>query len=255
MTNLIDHLPRRWQRPLGEPMKYQLNEMYDKVMQITDMYIEKDPAKERYQVCESTVRQLEKFAEWIYLYWIIAGARNSIKPADDKKRDFMCKMFNRQIYLLAKVMDRLDTKRKYGEIKVTYKKPFNVESIKGIVFLEKLYALNELVYPKTIRIPEAKRDEEVTIACRYIRNAFYTAYTANCIMPMDADGYKKRKRLFGEAVSDLYRLDRPMLKLFMVHLFSDEDMEEITNLINDSTKILQAVQNTDKERFGHLLNK
>ena len=104
----------------------------------------------------------------------------------------------------------------------------------------------------TIRIPLAERDEEAKLACKYIRNAFYCAYSANSVIPTTKGEYSKRRRLFGEAISDLYRLNRPMVKMFMVHLFSNEDMETITQLVNESTRLLQGIQNSDKERFSAL---
>ena len=252
MMNLIDHMPKRYMEILGKPMKDRLNEMYDKVAKISDMYIEKDPWKERYLLCGEMVKDLESFAEWVYLYWILSDGRNGIKRADDQKREFMAKMFNREIYLIAGVMFKLDRQKKYGQIEVQYMKKFNAKEIEGIRFLETLYELNKLVYPKVIRIPLAQRDEEAALACRYIRNAFYCAYSGNLIFPENKKQYDKRKRLIGEAISDMYRVDRPMLKLFMVHLFSDEDMERIAALINETSRHLLALQASDKERFGNL---
>lgn len=252
MMNLLDHMPKRYAGILGRPMKERLNDMYDKVANISDMYIEKESWKERYKLCSETIKDIEAFAEWVYLYWILSDGRNGIKKADDQKRDFMAKMFNRQIYLIAGVMSKLDDKKKLGRIEVQYMKKFNAKELEGIVFLEKLYELNKLVYPKVIRIPLAQRDEEASLACKYLWNAFYCAYSGNLIFPEDKKQYDKRKRLIGEAISDMYRIDRPMLKLFMVHLFSDEDMERITALINESTRHLLALQASDKERFGSL---
>lgn len=252
MMNLINHMPKRYMQMLGNPMKSRLNEMYDKVMKISDMYIEKEPWKERYLLCRETIEDLESFAEWVYLYWNLSDGRNSIKRADDEKREFMTKMFNREIYLIAGVMFRLDTRKKYGIIEVRYMQKFNAKEIEGITFLEKLYQLNKLVYPKVIRIPLAQRDEEAALACKYIRNAFYCAYTGNLIFPENKKQYDKRKRLIGEAISDMYRLDRPMLKLFMVHLFSNDDMEKITQLVNEATRYLLALQASDKDRFSGL---
>lgn len=48
MMNLIDHIPRRWQRPLGAPMKEALNQMYDDVLMVSEMYIEKERSKTRF---------------------------------------------------------------------------------------------------------------------------------------------------------------------------------------------------------------
>lgn len=252
MMNLIDHMPKRYMQVLGKPMKDRLNEMYDKVMKISDMYIEKEPWKERYLLCRETIENLESFAEWVYLYWNLSDGRNGIKRADDEKREFMTKMFNREIYLIAGVMFRLDTRKKFGIIEVRYMQKFNAKEIEGITFLEKLYQLNKLVYPKVIRIPLAQRDEEAALACKYIRNAFYCAYSGNLIFPENKKQYDKRKRLIGEAISDMYRLDRPMLKLFMVHLFSNDDMEKITQLVNEATRYLLALQASDKDRFSGL---
>lgn len=252
MTGRIDSMPRRWMKPLGLPMKEALNQMYDDVLLVSEMYIDKDPSKKRYMQCRKVVEELIAFQEWIYLYWNLSDGRNGVKWADADRRKYMSDFLNRQIYLLGGIMHRLDPKKKFGRMEVTYMRPFTRRDIKDIVFLEKLYELNELVYPKCIRIPMAARDEEVRLACKYIRNAFYCAYSGNSIFPTTKGEYNKRRRLFGEAISDLYRLNRPMVKMFMVHLFSDEDMEAITQLVNESTRLLQGIQNTDKERFSAL---
>ena len=253
MMNLIGGWPKRYAQLLSRPMKERLNRIYEDVTRITDMYIEKAPVRKRYELCKETIAALEEFQEWVYLYWILSDGRNGIKTADENRREFMAKCINRQIYLLAGVMRYLDGKRKFGAIEVQYMYAFSKRDIEGVQFLELLYALNQLVYPKAIRLPLAMRDAEVTIACNHIRNAFYCAYTANKNIPETKRQYEKRRRLMREAISDMYRLDRPMLKLFMVHMFSDEDMTRITELITDSTKCLQGAYKADERRFGHLL--
>lgn len=252
MNGRIDHMPRRWMRPLGRPMKDALNQMYDDVLMVSEMYIDQETSKKRYMQCKKVVEELMGFQEWMYLYWILSDGRNGIKWVDADARKYMSDYLNREIYLLGGVMRRLDPTMKHGRMEVTYMKPFNKKDIEGVLFLEKLYELNELVYPKHIRIPTAERDEEVSLACRYIRNAFFCAYAANSFIPSTNGEYHKRRRLFGEAISDLYRLNRPMVKMFMVHLFSNEDMETITKLVNESTRLLQGIQKADKERYSAL---
>lgn len=253
MMNLIDHIPRRWQKPLGAPMKEALNQMYDDVLMVSEMYIEKERSKTRFIQCRKVIEELTSFQEWICLYWNLSDGRNGIKWADADRRKYMSIYLNKEIYLLAGVMVKLDQNRKFGAIEVSYLRPFMRRDIEGIVFLQKLYELNNLVYTKSIRIPLAQRDEEVALACKYIRNAFYCAHTANSTLPSTKREYERRRKLFAEAISDMYRLNRPMMKLFMVHLFSNEDMETITGLVNDITRILQEIQKTDKERFKDLL--
>lgn len=253
MNGRIDSIPRRWMKPLGIPMKEALNQMYDDVLLVSEMYIDKEPAKKRYMQCKKVIEELTAFQEWIYLYWILSDGRNGIKWADADRRKYMTICLNKEIYLMGGVMHRLDPKMKFGHLEVMYMKPFTRKDIEDVVFLEKLYELNELVYPKCIRIPLAERDEETRLACKYIRNAFYCAYSANSIYPSTKGEYSSRHRLFGEAISDLYRLNRPMVKMFMVHLFSNEDMETITQLVNEATRLLQGMQKSDKERFASLI--
>lgn len=252
MMNLIDHIPKRWSKPLGAPMKEALNRMYDDVLLVSEMYIEQEQNKKRYLQCRKVVEELTAFQELVCLYWNLSDGRNGIKWADADRRRYMSIYLNKEIYLMAGLMIKLDHQKKFGAIEVSYLKPFQKKDIDGVVFLQKLYELNELVYTKSIRIPLAIRDEEVTLACRYIRNAFYSAYTANSTIPSTKREYERRRKLFGEAISDMYRLNRPMTKLFMVHMFSNEDMETITDLVAESTKLLQAVQNTDKELYSGL---
>lgn len=253
MNGRIDNMPRRWMKPLGLPMKEALNQMYDDVLLVSEMYIDKDSAKKRYMQCRKVIEELTAFQEWIYLYWILSDGRNGIKWADADRRKYMSICLNKEIYLMGGVMHRLDPKMKFGRLEVMYMKPFTRKDIEEIQFLEKLYQLNELIYPKYIRIPMAERDEEANLACKYIRNAFYCAYSANSIYPSTKGEYSSRHRLFSEAISDLYRLNRPMVKMFMVHLFSNEDMETITQLVNEATRLLQGMQKSDKERFASLI--
>lgn len=253
MNGRIDNMPRRWMKPLGLPMKEALNQMYDDVLLVSEMYIDKEPAKKRYMQCRKVIEELTAFQEWIYLYWILSDGRNGIKWADADRRKYMSICLNKEIYLMGGVMHRLDPKMKFGRLEVMYMKPFTRKDIEEIQFLEKLYQLNELIYPKYIRIPLAERDEEASLACKYIRNAFFCAYSANLIYPSTKGEYGHRHRLFSEAISDLYRLNRPMVKMFMVHLFSNEDMETITQLVNEATRLLQGMQKSDKERFASLI--
>lgn len=251
MNGKIDHMPRRWLKPLGLPMKEELNQIYDDVLLVSEMYIEKDPARKRYMQCKKVIEELVAFQEWVYLYWIISDGRNGIKWVDAGKREYMSEYVNKEIRLIGGVMHRLDPKMKFGRVKVLYMKPFTLKDIEGVDFLEKLYKLNNMVYPKSIRIPLAQRDEDVRLAAKYIRNAFFCAYNGNFI-PTTKKEYDKRRQLFGAAISDLYRLNRPMVKTFMSHLFSDDDSETITQLAKESVKILQTLQESDKERFADL---
>lgn len=63
MNGRIDHMPRRWMRPLGIPMKEALNQIYDDVLMVSEMYIDKDPAKKRYMQCRKVVEELIAFQE------------------------------------------------------------------------------------------------------------------------------------------------------------------------------------------------
>lgn len=58
MMNLIDHIPKRWQKPLGAPMKEALNQMYDDVLLVSEMYIEKEQSKTRYLQCRKVIEEL-----------------------------------------------------------------------------------------------------------------------------------------------------------------------------------------------------
>lgn len=252
MTNMVDHLPKRWQEPLGRPIKEELNDIYDMVARISDMYLEGGNAKARYVLCGETIRKLEGLKEWLYLYWNMSDGKNGIHHVGEDKRKFMAAYINKEMTLLAGVMAATGGKWKHGPFEAEYMQSFSRHDIEKTVFLGKLYELNNLVYRKSIRIPLAQRDEEVFLARKYIRNAFYCAYTANRINPRTKSRYEKRKRLLAEAISDMYRLDRPMLKLFMAGMFSRDDEVKIASLINESTKLMQAVQNTDKERFSSL---
>ena len=237
MTDLLGGLPRRYQAILGSPMREELGHIYDEVASISDLYIEGDKTTERRKLCRSAIRHLEGFGEWVYLLWILSDGENGIKSIEPRRREYMTELINRELRLLAGV----------GKIEgVMEMRSFRKADIEKLEALKKLYELNALVYPKIIRIPLTERDEEAALACRLIRNAFYCAWTANKERADNTKGATRRRKYFGEAISDLYKVDRPMVKMFMVDLFSEADMEKITLLVNDSTKLLQAI--LDKEK-------
>lgn len=241
MTDRLSRLPRRYQAILGSPMREELGHIYDEVVSISDMYVEGSKAAERKKLCRAVVRDLEKFGAWVYLLWILSDGDNGIKPIEPRQRDYMTGLINQELHLLAGV----------GSIEgVTEMRSFRKTDVEKLDALKKLYELNGLVYPKIIRIPLAERDEEAALACRYIRDAFYCAWVANGERADNAKAAAKRRKYLGEAISDLYRADRPMVKMFMVGLFSAADMEKITFLINDSTKLLQGLLNSERERVS-----
>lgn len=162
-------------------------------------------------------------------------------------------MVNKEVLYIIGVMRKLDAHFEFVDIREYSMKAFRDYDIESVIFLSKLQKLNRIFYIRAVRTSRRFKDEEVSLALRYMRDAFSNAYNANNIFPENSKDYEKRKRYLSHAISDLYKLNRPLIKLFAsTDYFSNDVREEISELVNDSTKLLQALQASDIQRFSNL---
>ena len=237
-------------KPLGDPMIGILNEAYETVLNISELYFgsKTEKSKARLASCVHVLDLLADLEKHLYVYWILSARKNQIKRVDERQRQFCVELINREKALIVGVAKRIDPKSALDANMMTM---YWKHDTNGVLFLEKLQRLVEIFYPRCIRLKRSWRDEEVVLASRFIRDAFYCAYRGNKY-PENKKQYEYRKKMFSQAISDMYKMDRPLTKLFMAGLFSNEEMQEISDTVLDVTKILCELQNTDKKRFSDL---
>ena len=212
ISNKLRNLPKRYRHFLGEPFNNILNEIYEDIMKIS------------------------------------SDRKNEIKFIKQKSREFWTESLNKEIGLLSGVIKKCNGYKKNG-VEVSFMKSFTYTQIKEIVFLNKLAQLQRIVYKIAIQTSKDYKDAQVEMLVKLSRSAFYNAVEGNAVFIEDETSYKKRKRLFSDAIGDLYAMSRPIRELSCFDMISEKDLEEMCNLITDSIRLIRAIKNSDEEKY------
>lgn len=249
----ISKVPSRHWYFLACPIIEKMNKTYDDVLELSEMYLAKVPKKTRIRKCQEILFGIKDLNQYVYTYWVISDGTNKIRSVPYKHRIALAQMVNKEVLYIIGVMRKLDAHFEFVDIREYSMKAFRDYDIESVIFLSKLQKLNRIFYIRAVRTSRRFKDEEVSLTLRYMRDAFSNAYNANNIYPENRKDYEKRKNYLSHAISDLYKLNRPLIKLFAsTDYFSNDVREEISELVNDSTKLLQALQASDIQRFSNL---
>lgn len=253
IANKIKRLPKRYRYFLGKPFNDDLNSIYEEIIQMTFLY-QNGSAKSsnRYKLGVQILKDFKKIISFSYTMWILSsGKSNDIKYIKLKSRDFWVAQINKEMSLLFGTTKKCRG-YKDGEVIIPYMKPFSSSHINEVVFLDKLSKLIKIIYKAAIQTSKDYREAQVEMLVKLSRSAFYNAFTGNEIIVTDKYTFKRRNKLFSDAISDLFAMNRPVMELSFAEVFSERNLREICNLITDSTKILKAIKKSEEEQFSEL---
>ena len=250
ISNKLRNLPKRYRHFLGEPFNNILNEIYEDIMKMTSLYLDGKPTSiERYRLGIGILKKIEIVKSLSYTMWNLSSDRkNEIKFIKQKSREFWTESLNKEIGLLSGVIKKCNGYKKNG-VEVSFMKSFTYTQIREIVFLNKLAQLQRIVYKIAIQTSKDYKDAQVEMLVKLSRSAFYNAVEGNAVFIEDETSYKKRKRLFSDAIGDLYAMSRPIRELSCFDMISEKDLEEMCNLITDSIRLIRAIKNSDEEKY------
>ena len=86
-----------------------------------------------------------------------------------------------------------------------------------------------------------------------MNDAWYQCVSANRKIPTTKQEVISRQKHISNAISDLHKMNRPMLSLFILMDYSEREMREWADLLTEQIRLLYALQKSDKKRFGKLL--
>lgn len=251
----MDRVPRKYYDTVCQPILTSCNNIYMDILDVSQLYREdkKDKSDERLQLCMNIIDEIEVLIQNLYLYWNLSSWRNtSIKSIKFKSRKYLSKLINRQIGLILGVARYINSD-KAESIKEVHMYPFNYKKIMETDFLKELYLFERNIIKIRKDLPTIERNAEILIAKTLAVKAFYCAYTANNTFPTTKREYTRRKNLFREAISSLYKINRPLGEVFMHESYVSNKMQaEASEHLNNALRMIQAVQKSDKERFSEL---
>lgn len=249
-------VPKRRRNDVARPLMHTMNLAYADILAITEDPIKgaKDAADVRYRAIIRAQEHILAIQKPLYVYWNICGDpdEKSMKPINDKKRAALAEKFNDVMKLLRGIQlkstaYKLDEDR--GERYVVY---CTEKEIQGAQFLTVMRQLHRFTHTKLVRMSAAFRDAEAETLRWLVDDAWYHAIYGNKIIPANKEQYSWRRKHFSIAIADLYKMERPMLAVMSLEAYSNKEMTDWSDLLNETNRLLQAVQRSDKQRFAGL---
>lgn len=252
ISSKLKRLPKRYRHFLGQPFNEVLNNIYRDIIELTNLYmIGKYKSIDRYRVCVKILKSFEEVISLSYTYWNLSGnQQNGIKYVNKRVRIFWTDFINKEIALITGVMNKCNADKKIV-VDIPIMKPHTKSEINDVIFLEKLSALQRIIYKRAIHTSKDFHDARMEMLVSLSRSALYNALQGNDIF---VDGneklYNKRKKFMSNAIGDLYAMNRPIKELGFNDIFSEGELESICNLLTECIKILKSVQETDDSIFN-----
>lgn len=197
----------------------------------------------------NALQQLYSLQKPLYTYW-------NIMATDEKQCRYWVGCINDEIKLLyAMILSNpqySQFKDQIGEIK--YIMYFKKEDIAKAKFLAKMMELHRFTHGKAVHLPKEYDCFETATMIELVNDAWYCCLMANHKIPSTASEYNSRRQYISRAISDLNKMNRPLLSIFSLMNYSESVMREWSDLLSDELKLLYKLQVSDKKRFSKLEN-
>lgn len=249
-------IPKRRRDTVAVPILERMNAAYLAVMGIA--YDTVKGSREYMQVkrdrTAAAIRHLQDLQMPLMVYWAISGDREEerMKPQDKRKREYWVRSINDEINLLAGLLRSNPCRTPEDEdppILIIY---YTQEEIRKSLFLTMMQQLLRTTHTRRIRMAEGMRDADGDILISLVNDAWYHAVSGNKIIPRNRKEYEMRRGHFSRVISDLTKMNRPMMAVFGTCVLSEEQMSTWAHLLEETAQICYRLQQSDRKRFGGL---
>ena len=246
-------IPKRRRNSVAKPVLQAMNKAYDAIMRIEEDPVTgtKNAAQTRYECIVRAQYALKEVEKPLWVYWNIAGdsQESNMKPQLIRQCAHLTQRFNDVLILLRETQtksSRYDPLTdSEGGLSIRY---YTEAEIVNAEFLTKLRDLHRMTHGKCIRLNAVFRDAEAELLLKIIDDAWYSAVQGNQLRLIVPKERELRRKLFSKAIGDLYKSQRLIFSLFSIGSYSNREIKEWVHLLNQSAKLLQAVQNSDKRQ-------
>ncbi len=252
----MSRVPLRRSRYVALPLMRVMNHAYDCILSIAEDPVKgsKNAALVRYMAICKAQEYLIALQKPLYVYWNICCDPDEklMKYINEKKRSDLSERINDELKLLhamQKASKCYKPDEDKGDRYVIY---YTEKEIHSAQFLTVMQKLHRFTHGKIIRLNRRFRDAEAEMIRKLIDDAWYHAVYGNKIVPANKEQYDWRRKHFSIAISDLYKIQRPIISVFSLNSYSNQEMTDWSGLLNEALRLMQAVQQSDKERFGSL---
>ena len=238
----IAKVPKRKHKTICDIITKYMNAIFYDILSITEVCGKSVTAKsEKDILIKRSIKRLRKMEEPLLVFWNIEKY-----PEDKMKR--WATLIDTEVSLLSKMLEK-------GEsvvVDMNNMMTINWQQIRRANFMENMSTLHKVVHSKACHLPNMYFDTSTQILLKCVDDAWYSLLKANQRMPKTKADYETRRKLISEAISNLYKLQRPLATFFNIMGYSENTINYISKLLTDEIKMLQTLQKSDRERFANL---
>lgn len=250
----VERVPKRRWSTIAKPLLEAVNNAFEIVLCIEEDPIRgtKSAAQKRYDRIVLAQKMIKKIEKPLWVYWSICDDEEEyqLKEWKTSQRANLCEGFNK---VLKYLHDMQLNSVKYDpgkDVGLTTMRYYTESEIEDAIFLRTIRNLHRMSHGKALRLNMIARDAEASLLLRFVDTAWYCAVYGNQMRLTDPVERERRKEAFSAAISSLNKMQRPLFNLFSIGSYSNREMQEWVHLLNESTRLLVAVQSSDGKRAG-----
>lgn len=210
------------------------------VLTADEIYVRSDKdLKQRYTLLCNAMAELESLQPFLYNFW-------NIQRTESKKMEFWSNSINEEMIMIAGLIK----KESDNELKVNRIKPLRWKQIRDCKYVAKMSEYHRYVHGKVIHIPFQNLDSNELI--KLVDTAFYDVVESNWKIPETKEEYESRTAYINDAIQKLTISQTYVYALWNLKPYSEREMNEWSNLLDETLRLLQAVKKSDANRFRSL---
>lgn len=243
----ISKVPRRRTAWISVSLTDVLRRVHSNIMELSTGYVpQKKRAQWKHDLILGALTDLASMQAPLYTFW-------NIMQTDEHHRKTWCECINKEIVLLQGLLRANSQYSEIDEEGVDFIKYYKTSDISNAKFLQNMKELHKFSHAKVIRAKESFDGFESSTIIELVNDAWFYCISANEKIPETKKELSSRQKHISNAISDLHKMNRPMLSLFVLMNYSENEMREWADLLNEQLRLLYALQKSDKNRFSKLL--
>ena len=244
-------IPKRRRKLVAGPVMHVMNRAYRHMTDIDNLPVpkSKDAPAVRMECIRKTQLTLEQVQGPMYVYWAICSdpEEPELKTRSTKSRRYMCDEINgviKQLHAMAKANPSYSKETDWG---VRYVVWYSESEIRKAKFLTTIRELLRYTQSKLIRTEAGLRNAEGDVVRTLIADAWCNAVHGNKFPTTNEQYMESRRKCFSRAIADFNDVEAPLMSLLSGGGYSNDEMEKWMSLLNESERLLLAVQASDRK--------
>lgn len=238
-ANRTMKLPKRRRKWLGDNIDAIMNSSYSSVMEASTNY-SRDENIAYETLCLHTkdaLQMLQKLQSPLLVLW-------NVQKYEQKDMVEWAKFVNAELNLLNDISG--------GDGAINQIFILDWRRINSVEFLRNMSELHRYTHGKVANAKMCYDSTQGKLLIDDVNDAFYHLMLANVKIPETHDEYVTRQKHLKQSLSSLNKMNRSLLLYFNVMQYSENVMNEWSDLLVNEMKLISGLMKSDKERFWKL---